>query len=317
MMPPTNSHRVSSSPQFPMARELRQLFRGLYLTYQLFTTTLRYPLWFLLSLPGSWRPRASWSLRRSLKVRLIRHISGIILSGINDRVAIAPTTNHLAIHNDAGVKALAYPRELLNWASEPIRIPGCRVERKGVDMSVGAPFQPGDEIFYRLLDGGYRPDAFLCSVQTHVRYQVYCAFRLPCRLYLPRGFSDSAGGDLALAFMGYLVESQNEPENLLPPPLGGMVLMSPWTDMSASHETPDSSILSFIGSNTLGTDLSGSKNYPEIAFLGALGNKAAEFNYFLHLSSIRMSVDMGEGAEIGQVAYHEGPDGVYTCLPHL
>ncbi|KAH7908350.1 Alpha/Beta hydrolase protein [Hygrophoropsis aurantiaca] len=377
-----------------MVHELRnQPFRGLYLAYQLFTTTLlRYPLWVLLALPRSWRPRASWSLGRCLKVRLIRH-----LSGVNDKVVLSPShTNHLAIPNDnnAGEKALwidpapeLIHGELLNWASitgvTPIRIPGYWIERRGVDMAVGAPLQPGEKILYRLHGGGYvglsaHPSDPSTAISRDLMH--FCApfkrtFAIEYRLskaapYVPAnpfpaalfdalaGYSylvnsagfrpedivvegDSAGGNLALALVRYLVESQESP--CVPAPPGGMILLSPWTDISVSHETTDSSMLSSIGSDTLGTGLNGRAAYPKLAFLGALGLSAAESNAYISPASLhlrcsfknfprtfvcaggaemfvdqirtlvaRMAGDMGEGAGMGQVVYYEASDGVHV-----
>ncbi|KAH7929059.1 alpha/beta-hydrolase [Leucogyrophana mollusca] len=377
-----------------MVHELRyQPFRGLYLTYQLFTTTLvRFPLWFLLSLPKSWRPRASWTLKRCLQVRLIRH-----LSGINDKVG-PPSggTNHLAIHDGPGVKALwinPVPEliygELLEWAStmgvEPIRIPGYWIDREGLDIPVGDPLQQGEKILYRIHGGGFvglsahptDPSTGISRALMQFCAQFKRTFTIEYRLSKAAPYSasnpfpaalfdslagynyltnvmginpsdiivegDSAGGNLALALVRYLVESQNNPENNLPAPPGGVILLSPWIDLSVSHETPGSSMLSFAGSDTLGTGLNGRKSYPKIAYLGALGNEAAESNRFISPASLhcearflgfprtfinaggaellvdqirtlrkKMAVDMGEGAGAGQVTYYEAPDGVHV-----
>ncbi|KLO11019.1 alpha/beta-hydrolase [Schizopora paradoxa] len=51
---------------------------------------------------------------------------------------------------------------------------------------------------------------------------------------------DSAGGNLALALTRYLVENQNDIADLPTPP-GGLVLLSPWCDLSDSHVFPGSS----------------------------------------------------------------------------
>ena len=59
-----------------MVYELReQPWFGLYLTYQVVSTTLfRIPYWYLSAYPQSWRPRSSWSITRTVLVRLFRHI---------------------------------------------------------------------------------------------------------------------------------------------------------------------------------------------------------------------------------------------------
>ncbi|EJT96969.1 alpha/beta-hydrolase [Dacryopinax primogenitus] len=48
---------------------------------------------------------------------------------------------------------------------------------------------------------------------------------------------DSAGGNLALALCKYLVEAES-----LGPVLGGLVLLSPWSDLTDSHHYPDCSL---------------------------------------------------------------------------
>lgn len=53
---------------------------------------------------------------------------------------------------------------------------------------------------------------------------------------------DSAGGNLALALTRYLVEHHNSSDIAsLPAPPGGLILLSPWCDLSDSHVFPNSS----------------------------------------------------------------------------
>ena len=50
---------------------------------------------------------------------------------------------------------------------------------------------------------------------------------------------DSSGANIAMALTRYLIEN---PLPMLPPP-GGLILLSPWADLSLSHITPGSSAL--------------------------------------------------------------------------
>lgn len=62
----------------PMVRMLRvQPFKGIYITYQLLKLVLLVPYWILLALPQSWRPRAAWSVSRTVKLKLIRQIAAL------------------------------------------------------------------------------------------------------------------------------------------------------------------------------------------------------------------------------------------------
>ncbi|KAF9245397.1 alpha beta-hydrolase [Melanogaster broomeanus] len=159
---------------------------------------------------------------------------------------------------------------------------------------------------------------------------------------------DSAGGNLALALIRYLRDYQDyHPDLYLPPLPGGLLLLSPWADLSASHEGPNTSI-----SNHYSADYTGSRgatrvSYSKRAFLGPFGLGFAERNVYVSpaslnacitahfggfprtlvcsggaepmLDSIRslwwkMERDMGEGEGPGQVAYYEAKDSLHDHL---
>jgi len=75
----------------------RQPLKGLYLFYQFITTVfIRVPLWVVLNIPryvsysalqsillisyhsSSWRPRKTWTLKRTILLKLIKHLMGMI-----------------------------------------------------------------------------------------------------------------------------------------------------------------------------------------------------------------------------------------------
>ncbi|KAI0362190.1 alpha/beta-hydrolase [Trametes cingulata] len=59
----------------------RQPFKGLYLTYVAFSTLfIRIPLWFIWFLPRSNRPRATWSIMRSIRVVAFRDLTGLTIT---------------------------------------------------------------------------------------------------------------------------------------------------------------------------------------------------------------------------------------------
>ncbi|KAJ7302518.1 Alpha/Beta hydrolase protein [Mycena albidolilacea] len=152
---------------------------------------------------------------------------------------------------------------------------------------------------------------------------------------------DSAGGNLTLALVRYLVE---HPISDLPPP-GALLLLSPWADLGTSHETPNSSLITCAASDFLAAP-TGPPARPNFlhwsirAFTGPLGLGAAETNPYIspasrHLDvsfegfprtfisageaeilrdsirtlNERMSRDLGEGAR-----YLEAPDSVHDFL---
>ncbi|KAF7344852.1 Abhydrolase-3 domain-containing protein [Mycena venus] len=157
---------------------------------------------------------------------------------------------------------------------------------------------------------------------------------------------DSAGGNLALALVRYLVEYQIP---ILPPP-GAFLLLSPWADLGTSHETPGSSLETCATSDFLAPPAAAPRSnflhWSIRAFTGPLGLGAAETNAYISpaskhimdadvpftnfprtfissggaeilLDSIRtlyarMERDMGAGN--GKVRYLEAEDSVHDLL---
>ena len=92
---------------------------------------------------------------------------------------------------------------------------------------------------------------------------------------------DSAGGNLGLALCRYLVEHKG-----LPAPPGGLILLSPWVDLSDSHDWPGSSSLAFYMDSLTPEGISFFKN----SFLGPLGSGTAVFNPYISPASLHPSV---------------------------
>ncbi|KAF8630640.1 hypothetical protein AX15_002791 [Amanita polypyramis BW_CC] len=90
---------------------------------------------------------------------------------------------------------------------------------------------------------------------------------------------DSAGGNLALALTRYLVENRNSTDVKLPAPPGGVILLSPWSDLSDFHEQPGSSMFHCSSSDFIfGGE---SYFYSKRAFLGPHGMEASETNRYI------------------------------------
>jgi acetyl esterase/lipase len=154
---------------------------------------------------------------------------------------------------------------------------------------------------------------------------------------------DSAGANLAHALTRYLVEYNvsDDPNFSLPAPPGGLILLSPWADLSVSHEGPAASSHQFIDSDYIHPTLGGA-DYAKDSFLGPLGMGAAVRNPYISPASLdpSMVIDfkgfprtfiVAGGAEIlydqivtlkdrmvkdleDKVTYHEAKDAVHDYL---
>lgn len=111
--------------------------------------------------------------------------------------------------------------------------------------------------------------------------------------YSPRDIvaaGDSAGANLALALVRYLIEHGSAIEVSLPEPPGHLLLLSPWADLSDSHDTPGSSSLTntldFLDDLAKGSFVS----YCKRAFLGPHGLGMASCNRYISPASLYPSV---------------------------
>ena len=177
-----------------------------------------------------------------------------------------------ALADDLIVGEIRSRAEALNVSS--VQIPGYWIH-KDHNLKAGEPPKPGEKILYYAHGGGYvaltahpdgamapTPKGFLeyCSTITRtfsVEYRLLCfgekaVHPFPTALldalagytYLVNlGFKeediilcgDSAGGNLALALIRYLIDNQDKGFELPRAP-GTLVILSPWTDMSESFE---------------------------------------------------------------------------------
>ena len=153
---------------------------------------------------------------------------------------------------------------------------------------------------------------------------------------------DSAGGNLALALVRYLVEQQGNGDAPLPRPPSALLLLSPWTDLSIRSRNPDSSIYTCLSSDYL-NPMSQQFASGTLQFLGPLGCYGADTNRYIspgsdspHMGAVsfagfprtlicaggaevlrdqirtlraKMAADLGE-----KVEYHEFPDAVHDFV---
>ncbi|KAJ7188138.1 alpha/beta-hydrolase [Mycena filopes] len=324
--------------RFPPAKQL-------YLLYQLLTVALiRLPYWAITAAPRAWRPRKSWTWKRTIQVHLIRHVTS--LSQIVGPLLITPS--HLALVPGTGFHGLwvePVPADLVIGQLQvfagaagvfPVKLPGYWLHKVGSTIEFGAPLMPGEKIVYILHGGAFirlsaHPSDMTAAVARGLLERVDSVHRT-----FSIEYRDSAGGNLALALTRYLVE--NAIPSLPPPAL--LILLSPWADLGTSHAYPGSSYYTCLPSDYISITTTSSL-YPIVAFSGPFGLGALDLNPYIspastYISSIsfarfpptfisaggaeilrdsirtlrqRMAKDMGD-----QVRYLEAEDGVHDFV---
>ncbi|KAJ7446150.1 Alpha/Beta hydrolase protein [Mycena galericulata] len=279
-----------TSPTYVYAPYRHQPLKALYLLYELLTAFIRVPCWALLALPRAWRPRKSWSWKRTMQVHLVRHLTRLShLHVFTDIGPFLPAPTYLALVSGIGFHGVwvdPAPKELVRgklelWAAlssvSPIRLPGYWLHKPNTTIKVEAPLMPGEKIVYALHGGAYTrlsahptdPTARIARGLLERVDSIHRTFTIEYRLSSTKPYpvahpfptalldaltgynylvntlrispsdiiveGDSAGGNLALALIRYLVES-----NALPLP-GALLLLSPWCDLGTSHALPGSS----------------------------------------------------------------------------
>ncbi|KAF7782619.1 CAZyme family CE10 [Agaricus bisporus var. burnettii] len=141
----------------------KQPWRALFLAYQLAALFVRFPLWLLLALPRSLRPRQSWDVRRTVLVYALRHLFHV--QGQTGR--LRPLPDHRAIPPGNGVNGVWVPPlseelvlgKLRKWAEHvnavSIPIPGYWMHKKGTSIDVASTPLPGEKVILTLHGGGY------------------------------------------------------------------------------------------------------------------------------------------------------------------
>lgn len=154
---------------------------------------------------------------------------------------------------------------------------------------------------------------------------------------------ESAGGNLALALIRYLVEQRAQGDSSIPPPPGALILVSPWVDLGVRGHEPSSSLYTNLVSDYLNPH---SVHWIFVIrqFLGPLGWHAADTNRYISPASELLSANqisfegfprtmiIGGGAEVFRdqirilhermakdlgdkdVEYHEFPDAVHAFV---
>ena len=182
----------------------------------------------------------------------------------------------LFLHGGAYIFLSAHPRSFSS------AIPRCLVELSGtVPRALAVEYRLPST--HPLPDRHPFPTALLDALAGY-NYLVNIAGYHPSNIIVA---GDSAGGNLTLALARYLVENSGVTDVLLPNPPGGLLLLSPWTDFSDSHDLPGSSSLTNKGDvfEDL-TDKAGVAYYAKRAFLGPYGLGMAATNRYISPASL-------------------------------
>ena len=91
---------------------------------------------------------------------------------------------------------------------------------------------------------------------------------------------DSAGGNLAIALVRYLVENQDHPDAKIPGVPGTLILCSPWVDLAPATTTPWSAVQYNIPSDFVSVANRGTDSLVA-TYCGPLGASAAITNRYL------------------------------------
>ncbi|KAF5370846.1 hypothetical protein D9758_002007 [Tetrapyrgos nigripes] len=142
-----------------------QPFKTVYLICELVTTCLiRLPLWTITALSSSRRPRSSWSLKRTLLVRITQRF--IFVTGkqkLPNHHAITPALDAEGVWIEPVPELITGELEI--WAEvanvAPLRIPGYWLNKKGEKIEPGASPMPAEKVVYALHGGAY------CRLSAH------------------------------------------------------------------------------------------------------------------------------------------------------
>ncbi|PCH43961.1 alpha/beta-hydrolase [Wolfiporia cocos MD-104 SS10] len=171
-----------------MVYELRQqLLKSIYLAIQNVTTYLvRFPIWFLTSLPRFLRPRRSWSFKKTFYLKYNRFYSefGPIASRVGPLRAW-PTYH--SIPDIPGVKGIwlsPVPHlvvgDVKKWAEaagvESVKIPGYWIDKAGHDTPIGEKPASGEKVVLYLHGGGLmsesaHPHSFMSIIPLSIMSQ--------------------------------------------------------------------------------------------------------------------------------------------------
>jgi len=159
------------------------------------------------------------------------------------------------MHGGAYVFCTAHPNDIT--ATIPKELVAYGKKSGTIDRVLSIEYRLSSTHPYK--SSGQFPSAILDALSGYV-YLLSLGFK-PQNIIFS---GDSAGGNLVLAVTRYLIEA-NHPD--IPVPTGGLLLTSPWSDMSLQHNRPGGTSETNYESDYLGS-LSDVEFYALVAFIG-------------------------------------------------
>lgn len=209
-----------------------------------------------------------------------------------------------------------------------VPIPAYWQEKEGVDRLMGVPPKPGEKVLYHLHGGGYielsaHPSDGTANIPHGIMQHtpIERSFNLEYRITEEPGINpfpaalidavagynyliqdvglapedivlegDSAGANLALALVRYLVENADNGSVKLPKVPGALVLSSPWVDLSSPNLPRESELRKYLSvyrnrrTDFINVTGKGNAHNTKLVF-GPLGVEAGESNRYLSPAS--------------------------------
>ncbi|KAI0370323.1 alpha/beta-hydrolase [Pilatotrama ljubarskyi] len=286
--------------------------KALYIAASIVVVLARLPFWALTYTVSSWRPRSTWSFKRSLIVRLLRASMAVMYATTPQSsipleacardaeklglVWIEPIPDDLVVGE---VKEMAETNEV-----RPAKTGGFWYGPRGPDGKAGQCAAPGEIVIYHFHGGAHVPQMFNALLQQigpnarifGLKYRLSSAAPFQAAnpfsaalLYAVAGYrylveqlgfdprrvilsGDSAGGGLALNLARYL------PLITLPKP-GGLLLLSPTMDWGNSYGDDSASRRRNMRSDFVDTVLE--SGYTPRALLGKIPAEKAHSNLWI------------------------------------
>ncbi|KAH7874720.1 Alpha/Beta hydrolase protein [Lentinula edodes] len=183
-----------------MAISLRhQPYKALYTTFEFVGTVLvKVPFWLLLSIPRSWRPRPSWSMKDSFLIQLLRHLVSVRAKTMSKAASGYPARQLGALGEGVYcVWVTPIPKlvvgDLAVW-SRTASVSSIHVQGywycKSVNTTIPKRALPGEKVLYSLHGGAYtydtaHPSGLNAKVIRHLLNldcSINCAFAIDYRL---------------------------------------------------------------------------------------------------------------------------------------
>ncbi|KAH8828093.1 endoplasmic reticulum protein [Flagelloscypha sp. PMI_526] len=150
---------------FPPYTFAKQPLKTLYLIYQVLTTVfVRVPIWTLIATLPWTRQRKSWTMKREVMVKIVRHLLSVVGPQVG-RVGNPPDHTRLVLGKGvSGLWVGPVPRHLIQADIatlaeaanvEPIRVPAYWFHNQGSGFVAKEMAQPGEKILLFFHGGGY------------------------------------------------------------------------------------------------------------------------------------------------------------------